>query len=65
MDVFLYKKKFLPFFPVSIEMQLTVLLFWTGVLWGHVKDQIYADNPQSIETLKTNIRLVIGNIEPQ
>ncbi|KZC03798.1 hypothetical protein WN55_04255 [Dufourea novaeangliae] len=34
-------------------------------LWGYVKDQVYADNPQSIEALKTNIRRVIGEIEPQ
>ncbi|KZC04651.1 hypothetical protein WN55_00727, partial [Dufourea novaeangliae] len=34
-------------------------------LWGYVKHQVYADNPQSIEALKTNIRRVVGEIEPQ
>ncbi|KZC04047.1 hypothetical protein WN55_03832, partial [Dufourea novaeangliae] len=34
-------------------------------LWGYVKDQVNADNPQSIEALKTNIRRVIGEIEQQ
>ncbi|KZC12785.1 hypothetical protein WN55_04308, partial [Dufourea novaeangliae] len=33
--------------------------------WGYVKDQVYANNPQSIEVLKTNIRRVIGEIKPQ
>lgn len=34
-------------------------------LWGYVKDQVYADNPQTIEALKANIERVIGEIEPQ
>ena len=34
-------------------------------LSGYVKDQIYADNPQSIDALKANIRRVISDIEPQ
>ncbi|KZC09143.1 hypothetical protein WN55_00743 [Dufourea novaeangliae] len=34
-------------------------------LWGYVKDQVYADDPQSIEAFKTNIRRVIGEIQSQ
>ncbi|KZC03964.1 hypothetical protein WN55_01224 [Dufourea novaeangliae] len=34
-------------------------------LRGYVKDQVYADNPQSIEALKINIRRVIGEIGSQ
>ena len=34
-------------------------------LWSYVKDQVYTDISQSIEDLKTNIRCVIGEIEPQ
>ena len=30
-----------------------------------MKDQVYADNPQSIETLKINIWHVISEIEPK
>ena len=31
-------------------------------LWGHVKDKVYANNPQTIAELKTNIRHAIGVI---
>lgn len=31
-------------------------------LWGHVKDHVYRNNPQSREELKNNIRDFIGNI---
>ncbi|KZC08930.1 hypothetical protein WN55_00321 [Dufourea novaeangliae] len=34
-------------------------------LWVYVKDQVYADNSRFIEALKTNIRRVIDEIEPQ
>ena len=30
-----------------------------------MKDRVYADNPQSIEALRTNIRRIIGGIESQ
>ena len=33
------------------------------ILWGYVKDQVSADNPQSIEASKVNIWRVIGKIE--
>ena len=32
-------------------------------LWECVKDQVYANNPQFIQVLKTNNRPVIGEIE--
>ena len=34
-------------------------------LWGHVKDNVYTDAPQSIKELKEKIRAVIYEIEPQ
>ena len=34
-------------------------------LWGHVKDKVYADAPQSIQELKEEIRAVIDEIKPQ
>lgn len=34
-------------------------------LWGYVKGKVYADDPQTIDQLKDNIRRVIGDIEPQ
>ncbi|KZC03963.1 hypothetical protein WN55_01223, partial [Dufourea novaeangliae] len=34
-------------------------------LRGYVKDQVYANNPQSIEALKINIRSVIDEIGSQ
>ena len=34
-------------------------------LCENVKDQVYVDNLQSIEALKTNIRREIDEIEPQ
>ncbi|CAH0560385.1 unnamed protein product [Brassicogethes aeneus] len=34
-------------------------------LWGYVKDQVYADNPLTIEALKANIERAIREIEPQ
>ena len=33
--------------------------------WGHVKDKVYADAPQSIQKLKEKIRAVIDEIELQ
>ena len=41
---------------------LTPLHFF---LWGHVKNKVYADAPQSIQELKENIRAVIDEIDPQ
>ena len=32
-------------------------------LWGAVKDKCYADKPETIDTLKDNIREVIGEIQ--
>ena len=32
-------------------------------LWGAVKDKCYADNPETIDALKDNIRKVIGEIQ--
>lgn len=40
---------------------LTPLDFY---LWGAVKDKCYADNPQTINHLKTNIEAAIAEIEP-
>ena len=34
-------------------------------LWGAVKDKCYADKPETIDTLKDNIREVIGEIHMQ
>ncbi len=34
-------------------------------LWGHVKDKVYANAPQSIQDLKDGIREVIEDIQPQ
>lgn len=34
-------------------------------LWGYAKDCVYADNPQTIEHLKTNIRQVMAEIQPE
>jgi len=34
-------------------------------LWGHVKDKVYANAPQSIQDLKDGIRQVIEDIQPQ
>ena len=31
-------------------------------LWGHVKDKVYADTPQSIQELKEKIRAIIDKI---
>ena len=33
-------------------------------LWGNVKSQVYADNPTTIEQLKTIIERVIREITP-
>ena len=41
---------------------LTPLNFF---LWGHVKNKVHSDNPQSIQELKENICAVINEIEPQ
>ena len=32
-------------------------------LWGSVKDKCYADNPETIDALKDNIREAIGEIQ--
>ena len=32
-------------------------------LWGAVKDNCYADNPETIDALKDNIREAIGEIQ--
>ena len=32
-------------------------------LWGAVKDKCYADKPETIDTLKDNIREAIGEIQ--
>ena len=32
-------------------------------LWGAVKDKCYADNPETIDALKNNIREAIGEIQ--
>ena len=40
--------------------------YWTSLdycLWGNVKDKCYADKPETIETLKHNIREAIGEIQ--
>ncbi|XP_054283494.1 uncharacterized protein LOC129000557 [Macrosteles quadrilineatus] len=34
-------------------------------LWGYVKSQIYADEPQTLNDLEANIPRVIGGIQPQ
>ncbi|XP_044758934.1 uncharacterized protein LOC123316778 [Coccinella septempunctata] len=34
-------------------------------LWGAVKDKCYANNPETIQDLKTEIQAAIGEIEPQ
>ena len=34
-------------------------------LWGHVKDKVYANKPETIADLKTNIRRAIGDITPE
>ncbi|GFT05681.1 putative DD41D transposase [Trichonephila clavipes] len=34
-------------------------------LWGYVKSLVYADNPQTLDPLKDNIRRVIADIRPQ
>ena len=34
-------------------------------LWGAVKDKCYADNPETIDALKDNIREAIGEIQLQ
>ena len=31
--------------------------------WGHVKEKRYADSPETIDTLKDNIREAIGEIQ--
>ena len=46
--------------PLSCD--LTALDF---LLWGYVKDKVYADAPQSIKELKEKIHAVIDEIEPQ
>ena len=39
---------------------LTLLDYY---LWGTVKDKCYADNPETIDALKDNIREAIGEIQ--
>lgn len=34
-------------------------------LWGYVKEQVYADNPQTLDHLEANIRQAIAGIQPQ
>ena len=34
-------------------------------LWGYLKDKVYANNPQTIEALKENIRHEIAAISPE
>lgn len=33
-------------------------------LWGYAKDRVYADNPQSLDHLKNNIRDVLAELQP-
>jgi hypothetical protein len=40
---------------------LTPLDFY---LWGDIKQKVYANNPQTIEELKENIRVTIHEIQP-
>ena len=49
----------------TAETSLEVLRFDTDLthLWGAVKDECYADNPETIEALKDNIREAIGEIQ--
>lgn len=34
-------------------------------LWGYIKEKVYSNNPQTLEALKENIRVVIREITPQ
>ena len=34
-------------------------------LWGYAKDRVYANNPQTLDELKTNIRNVMAEIPPE
>ncbi|GFW85752.1 putative transposable element [Trichonephila clavipes] len=34
-------------------------------LWGNVKSLVYADKPQTLDSLEDNIRLVIADVRPQ
>ena len=52
-------------FAVNLPSKSYVSTLLDYFLWGYVKDQVYADSPESIEDFKTNIRCVIAEIEPQ
>ena len=46
-----------PWFP-----DLTALDFF---LWGYSKERVYMNKPQTIQRLKDNIRVEIGNLQPE
>ena len=62
MSKFLINMRCTTLFEMPRSCDLTPLDFF---LWGHVKDKVYADAPQSIQELKEKIRAVIDKIEPQ
>jgi hypothetical protein len=56
----LFNKKIIPYPPRSPD--LTPLDYY---LWGHMKEMVYKDNPQTIDELKTSITSAIQNINPE
>lgn len=50
--------------PVNYPPRSCDLTPCDSFLWGYVKSQVYADNPTTIQQLKTNIERVIREITP-
>ena len=56
----LLNNRIIPYPPRSLE--LTPLDYY---LWGHMKEMVYKDNPQSIDQLRSSITAAIQSINSE